>query len=60
MFLKCPSCKERMVLEEKTGRLEWRRLCVACGHVYTIQARTETLDDSLLAEIGQYQAILDR
>jgi uncharacterized Zn finger protein len=61
MYLKCPSCKERRVLEEQLARLEWRRMCIGCGFVYKITAEVEQrdLDTALLAELASYQLSLD-
>lgn len=43
MFLKCPRCKDRSVLEQEVSRLTWERTCTAedCKFVYTISAVTE-------------------
>lgn len=39
MFLKCPRCKDRAVLEREVGYLTWQRICGACGFEYTIRAQ---------------------
>jgi len=38
MFLKCPKCQERKVLEVELADLTWKRACHECGFVYTLAA----------------------
>jgi hypothetical protein len=47
---KCPRCKDQSVVEDAIAYLEWKRMCLSCGFVFTIKGHPcdEVLPDELL------------
>lgn len=55
MFFKCPKCQDRAVVEEELGYLRWRRVCEACGFVYTLEGREAGYLDAELQRLVELQ-----